>query len=265
MNNVCKANSLNESNKVASLYSIRKHNLDKLVLAHLNINSLKLKFDSLAQKITGSVDILMLSETKLGNSFPESQFLIEGYSKPYRIDHNCHGEGIMLYGRAEIPSKLLSLELLPMEYFYVEIDLHKKQWQLCCHYSPNKNTVKSHIEILHKGLALYSSKYENFIVLGDFNVGMDNSDMTVFCYTYDLKCLIKEPTCYKNPENPSCIDLILTNNPKCFQSSCVVETGLSDFHRMTVTVMKTTFKKFEPRIIHYRDYKNFQNDQCRDD
>ena len=95
-------------------------------------------------------------------------------------------------------------------------------WLLCCSYNPNKNTIKSHIEILHKGLALYSSKYENFIVLGDFNVGMDNSDMTVFCDTYDLKCLIKEPTCYKNPENPSCIDLILTNNPKCFQSSCVV-------------------------------------------
>ena len=94
---------------------------------------------------------------------------------------------------------------------------------------------------------------------------MDKSDKTVLCDTYDLKCLIKEPTCYKNPENPSCIDLILTNNPKCLQSSCAVETGLPDFHRMTVTVMKTTFKKLEPRIIHYSDYKNLQNDQYRDE
>ena len=194
MNNEYKANSLSESNKVASLYSIRKRNLNKLVVAHLNINSLRLKFDSLAQKITGNVDILMISETKLDNSFPEGQFLIEGYSKPYRIDRNCHGGGIMLYVRADIPSKLLSTELLPMEGFYVEINLQKKKWLLCCSYNPNKNTIKSHIEILHKGLALYSPKYENFIVLGDFNVGMDNSDMTVFCYTYDLKCLIKEPT-----------------------------------------------------------------------
>ena len=153
-----------------------------------------------------------------------------------------------------------------MEGFYEEMNLQKKKSLLCCSCNPKKNAIKSHLEpLLHKRLALYSSKYENFIVLGDFNVGMDNSDMTVFCYTYDLKCLIKEPTCYKNPENPSCIDLILTNNPKCFQSSCVVETGLSDFHRMTVTVMKATFKKFEPRIIHYRDYKNFQNDQYRDE
>ena len=70
---------------------------------------------------------------------------------------------------------------------------------------------------------------------------MANSDMAVFCDTYDLKCLIKEPKCYKNSENLSCIDLILTNNAKCFQSSCVVETGLSDFHRMTLTDMKTIF------------------------
>ena len=76
--------------------------------------------------------------------------------------------------------------------------------------------------------------------------------------------LIKEPTCYKNPGNPSCVDLILTNNPKCFQSSSVVENGSSDFHRMTVTIMKTTFKKFESRIKHYRDFKNFQNGQYMD-
>ena len=171
----------------------------------------------------------------------------------------------MLYVRADIPSKLLSTELLPVKGFYIEINVQRKKWLLRCFYNANKNAIKIHIEILHKGLALYSSQYENFIVLGDFNVAMDNSDMTVFYDTYDQKCLIKEPTFYKNPENPSCIDLILTNNLKCFQSSCVVETGLSDFHRMTVTVMKATFKKFEPRIIHYRDYKNFQNDQYRDE
>ena len=143
---------------MASLYSIRKRNLNKLVVAHLNINSLRLKFDGLAQKITGNVDILMISQTKLDNSFPESQFLIEGYSKPYRIDRNCHGGGIMLYVKADIPSKILSTDLLPMEGFYVEINFQKKKLLLCCSYNANKNTIKSHIESLHKGLSLYSSK-----------------------------------------------------------------------------------------------------------
>ena len=120
MNNECKANSLSKPNKVASFYYIRKRNQNKLVVAHLNINSLRLKFDSLAQKITGNVDILMISDTKLDNSFPEGQFLIEGYSKPSRIYRNCHGGVIMLYVRADIPSNFLSTEQL-------EINLHKKK------------------------------------------------------------------------------------------------------------------------------------------
>ena len=158
---------------MASLCSIRKHNLNKLVVALLNTNSFKLKFDSLVQKITGNVNTLMISETKLDNSFPKGRFLIEGYSKPYRIDHTCHRGGIMLYVIAEIPLKLLSTQSLPMEDFYVEINLQKKKWLLSCSYNPNKNAIKSHLEVLYKDLALYSSKYENFIVSGDLN-GMDN-------------------------------------------------------------------------------------------
>ena len=85
MNNEYKANYLSESNNVASLCSIRKRNLNKLVAAHLNINSLRLKFDSFVQKITGNIDILMKSKIKLDNSFPEGQSLIEGYSKHNRM------------------------------------------------------------------------------------------------------------------------------------------------------------------------------------
>ena len=80
--------------------------------------------------------------------------------------------------------------------------------------------------------------------------------MMVSCHSYEFKNLIKDATCYKNPENPSCIDLILTNNPNSFQNSGVIETGLSDFHKMTVTVMKTN-------VMHYRDYRKFSNDRFR--
>ena len=82
--------------------------------------------------------------------------------------------------------------------------------------------------------------------------------MKTFCESYTLSSLIKEPTCYKNPQNPSCIDLILTNSPYSFQNSCVIETGLPDFHRM-----KTTYDKLKPRIPNYRDYKHFCNDTFR--
>ena len=58
--------------------------------------------------------------------------------------------------------------------------------------------------------------------------------------------------------------MILTNVPCSFQSTCVVETGLSDFHLMTLTVMRKSFKKYQPKIINYRSYKNFSNEKYRE-
>ena len=75
---------------------------------------------------------------------------------------------------------------------------------------------------------------------------------------------INKPTCYKNPDKPTCINVILTNCPGSFQKSCVIETGHSDVHKMIVTVMKTSYRKTELRIINYGDYKNFSNKGFRE-
>ena len=69
---------------------------------------------------------------------------------------------------------------------------------------------------------------------------------------YGLKNLIKQRICYKNPNNLTCIDIILTNVPRRFQIICVIETGFSDFHMMTLNAMRKGFKKLQPRIISYR-------------
>ena len=61
-----------------SLKNIRNTNINKLIFGHLNINSLKNKFDILSEQVKGSIDIFIVSETKLDDSFPEGQFLIEG-------------------------------------------------------------------------------------------------------------------------------------------------------------------------------------------
>ena len=108
-----------------------------------------------------------------------------------------------------------------------------------------------------------SSRYENFLLIGDFNFEVSDVSMKEFCDIYSFKNLIKEPTCFKNPANPKCIDLMLTNRYRSFQNSCVIETGLSDFHKMTVTVLRAFFKKAEPKVISYRDYKNVTNDNFR--
>ena len=62
--------------------------------------------------------------------------------------------------------------------------------------------------------------------MGDFNVAFTEANMAAFCNEYKLKALNKEPTCFKNYMSPSCIDLYLTNFPKC---TLTIETGISDF------------------------------------
>ena len=44
-----------------------------------------------------------------------------------------------------------------------------------------------------------------------------------------------------------------------------METGLSDHHKMTITVLKTSLTKQTPNIIRYRDYKNFSLIQFRNE
>ena len=108
-------------------------------------------------------------------------------------------------------------------------------------------------------------KDTTFVVLGDFNVCVQDSSMPEFCDTYNLKSLTREPSCYKSPENPSCNDSILTNRLCSFRNSFVFETGLSDFHRTTITIMKMHFMKLQPRVINYRGYKHYQNENFRED
>ena len=168
--------------------------------------------------------IFLLSESKLDDSFPLGQFLIDGFHAPFKFDFHKNGRGIILYIREDIPARVLSHNFPPGESFFVEIIFHKKKW------------------LISRTLDTFSTKYENILLLGDFNACADDETVNDFRSSYCLKSLIKQPTCFKNPENLSCIDLILTNKPWRFHSMCVLETGLSDFHRITVSVLNETFE-----------------------
>ena len=68
------------------LQNLRLKNVDKIIIAHININSIRNKIHLLADMIRGRVDILLISETKLDSTFPRPQFFLQGYSEPHRLD-----------------------------------------------------------------------------------------------------------------------------------------------------------------------------------
>ena len=99
--------------------------------------------------------------------------------------------------------------------------------------------------------------------MGDFNVVVSDPSVTSFCTLFKLKSIVKGRTCYKNPENHSCIDLFLTNCPRSFHNTCLYETGLSAFHKLVVTILRTSFEPMSPKIIKYRNYQNFDENEFR--
>ena len=114
---------------------------------------------------------------------------------------------------------------------------------------------------MHALMMTHSTKYEDIVLLGDFNACVDDEALLTFCKSYSFISLIKLPSCFINPKSPTCIDLMLTNKPHSFQTKCVIETGLSDFHRTTISVIKMHFQKLSPKVINYRHFKKFDNER----
>ena len=125
--------------------------------------------------------------------------------------------------------------------------------------------ISKHLNEIVKNLDLLLSKYDNFMLIGDLNAEPAEATVSDFCEIYNLKHLIRDKTCFKNPTKPTCIDLIITNRPKCFQDSLVIETGLSAFHKMSATVMKMYCTKQKPSMVRYRKFNKFCNDSFMKD
>ena len=261
-------------------------------MGHLNINSLRNKFEALQFIINRNLDIILPSETKLDDSFPSAKFMLKNFGIPYRLDRNSNGGGLLLYVCEDlknfgiphrldrnsnggglllyvcedIPSKFLKVKSdCNIESICVEVNLRKRNWFINGSYNPNKSFLSNHLESVNRIIDELNKLYQKFLFFGDFNASVSEKCLEKFCNLKGLTSLIKKPTCFKNPDKTTCINLILTNQSNCFQHSKVFETGYSDFFLLTVTEFKMSFQKLQPKIINYRDYKNFDNEKFRSD
>ena len=138
----------------------------------------------------------------------------------------------------------------------IEINLWKRKWFICGSYNPHSSKTGHHLGVLGKFLDSSVSKYENIVLLGDFNCVESDSAMENCLYSFNLKNLVKRPTCFKNVINPRTID---------FFHNDVIETSLSNFHHMPLTVLKCNYIKCKPIVITYRCFKHFDISVFRQD
>ena len=128
------------------LIYLRLRNVKRLICAKLNINSLTNKFDWLDAVVNNNINILTISEAKL-ESF-------HGFSEPDRFDIDSNGGWILLYIWEDIPLKLISTKM-KIERLFVEINLRKKKWIICCSYNPKKSVISEHLKQIDKNLEYY--------------------------------------------------------------------------------------------------------------
>jgi hypothetical protein len=165
--------------------------------------------------------------------------------KQYEItDHSCHIENIVL----EFDFKKFKLVLI---YVYKNPNVPKEVF----------------IEHVTKLYDLIHDGNKESILLGDINIDMSMSDNIVerqICTMYDLKNLIKSPTCFKSEKGTLIDPVIVSNNRKMcnpFNLTC----GASDFHNMVGCILKHSLPVIKPFRIQYRSYKHFDELKFKQD
>ena len=108
-----------------------------LIIGHLSINSVRNKFSSLQQTVLSKTDIFLLSETKIDDSFPDSNFFAEGF-KMYRKDRTKNGGGLSLYENENLPGKIINSYKFKekSEIILFEFSVSNRKWLLLGKYNP---------------------------------------------------------------------------------------------------------------------------------
>ena len=141
-----------------------------MICCYINMNSVRNQFKHLCGLCTGHEGTTSNAETKLDSSFPISQFLIPGFHKPFKMDIDSR-KGILVYIKSSLPSNFLTNFKLRDEAQIIpfEVNLKKERWLLVSIYKPQSQNSQYFLGILSDWLDLFSSNYDNNVVLGDFN------------------------------------------------------------------------------------------------
>ena len=151
-----------------------------------------------------------------------------------------------------------------IELLLLKFTVKHQRWLWVGIYRPPYQNEKYFIDHLPKKLGLLTCQYDKTMLIGDFNVTIDNKSLEDFTSTFDLECLLRKPTCFQS-SNTTCKDLILTNKKEFFKNTDVSEVGISDHHSLIVTALKSQLLKGNAKTKLYRDYSSFNIDHFKED
>jgi len=250
------------------LRNIRTGAPRNIILGHININSVRHKFSELKVILCECLlDILIISEVKLDETFSSELFNIDGFCV-YRLDYSARSGGILIYVRDSIANTKGEIEICEhmLQCLTIKLMVDKSRYTLIAMYKNPKCPdvlFEKHFEDIYNSVIQSGTET---ILVGDLNFNMQQTDCFLhdMCDRYDLTNLVTEPTCFKS-EIPTLIDVILVSNRRLFMKTFVCDVHLSDFHFMVGCVMR----KFRPaprvKYKYIRNFKRVDYDAVRTD
>ena len=250
------------------LTDFRKRFTSNFVFAYNNINSYRNKHSSVCDLLSNNiVDFIAIAETKLDQSFPNSQFKVDNYEL-YRSDFSAKSGGLLIHIRDDLAHRRLnSIEINSegFESICIEVTIGSSKTVITSIY---KHPYVKHADFKKHFCGIIDmllAKYDDLVFIFDGNLcPTKSSTIQDLCDMYDLSNLIKEPTCHKGPV-PTLIDVLLVTNPRRYISALNQEFCLSDFHNVIGTATRRYAPARKPYQIHYRSFRNFDDTTFKND
>ena len=121
--------------------------------------------------IKDKLDLLLVTEAKLDESYSSSQFHIEGFTNPFRLCRDRFGGGVMIFVNSHLPVREISFETKPndVEVIFLEVILRSKKWLMVGGYCPKKEFAPYFFSHVSRQLDRIMASYDYLLILGDFN------------------------------------------------------------------------------------------------
>ena len=251
---------------------MRSQNVQNVIIGHLNVNSLGPKIGEIKKlQKEGKIDVLVLSETKLDDSYKQEVLDIDGYCC-IRHDKRSNSGGLLTYVSKDIPFSEGSISICNDEIEVMSIELNianEKIMLLGMYKNPRMDAVlfkRTFTEIYEE----ISDTYENIVIIGDLNFNMMKENMlSSIIPALSLTNIINDATCFKSSQ-ATLIDVMLVTKRRKFMQTFSINTGISDFHNLIAGVLRLhkptpKIKKIFVRKLAKIDYEQVLKDMSEID
>lgn len=238
-------------------------------IGNINIRSILPSIHDIRQIIlVNSFDVFCITETWLHKDIPDDVISIDGY-KLYRRDRGSRGGGICTFVKNSFTTSLIPLNSNTIEQLWINLKNKNENIAIGVVYRPPSQDSAFFLSEFEDTLSLILPRAQNIICSGDFNFNMYNfSNLNVQSLyavldEFGLKQIVDSPTRITNITS-TLLDLIMVLNEDTVLEKGVVDYDLSD-HQLVYCVIEMCGRNTEPRMVTYRDYKNFNYTSFEED